>query len=117
MAEAAPRESGFLHEHFGIKIKLRGDELAGSAFIGPQHVDYPRKGTKLRNVQRNFEHGKAADIGSTRAASTIARFQEFGTSKMAAHPFMRPAFEANKEAMLSKIVEGIREALAKYGGR
>ncbi len=36
---------------------------------------------------------------------------------MAAHPFMRPAFEANKEAMLSKIVEGIREALAKYGGR
>jgi HK97 gp10 family phage protein len=32
-----------------------------------------------------------------------ARFIEFGTSKMAAHPFMRPAFEAKKDAAVQAI--------------
>jgi HK97 gp10 family phage protein len=32
-----------------------------------------------------------------------ARFVEFGTSKMAARPFMRPAFEAKKEAAVQAI--------------
>jgi HK97 gp10 family phage protein len=36
------------------------------------------------------------------------RWVEFGTSKMAAHPFMRPAFEANKE----RAVEAIKTRLA-----
>lgn len=35
------------------------------------------------------------------------KFVEFGTSKMPAHPFLRPAFEANK----TKAVEIIRERL------
>jgi len=36
------------------------------------------------------------------------RFVEFGTVKMPAHPFLRPAFEANKE----KAVQAIKQALA-----
>ena len=38
-----------------------------------------------------------------------ARFLEFGTSKMAAKPFMRPAFEAKKEAA----VQAIKDYLVK----
>lgn len=38
-----------------------------------------------------------------------ARFVEFGTSKMPAHPFMRPAFEAKKEAA----VQAIKDYLTK----
>ncbi|MBS1170026.1 MAG: hypothetical protein H6R01_944 [Burkholderiaceae bacterium] len=34
-----------------------------------------------------------------------ARFVEFGTSKMAAKPFMRPAFEAKKLAAIEKFKE------------
>lgn len=35
-------------------------------------------------------------------------FVEFGTSKMAAEPFMRPAFESRKNQALDLIIDGIR---------
>lgn len=37
------------------------------------------------------------------------RFVEFGTSKMAARPFMRPAFEAKKEPAVRRAVEIFRD--------
>lgn len=39
------------------------------------------------------------------------RFVEFGTSKMAANPFMRPAFESNKERCVDVIKESLAAAL------
>jgi len=39
------------------------------------------------------------------------RWVEFGTSKMAAHPFMRPAFEAKKQAALEAIVTKLVERI------
>jgi HK97 gp10 family phage protein len=32
-----------------------------------------------------------------------AKYQEFGTSKMKAHPYMRPAFDNNKDKVIEKI--------------
>jgi len=39
--------------------------------------------------------------------------QEFGTSTHRAQPFMRPAFEANKQAALSAIKEGLQQEITK----
>ena len=48
--------------------------------------------------------GKSAKKTSkSRIDAWYARFVEFGTSKMAAKPFMRPAFEAKKEAAVQAI--------------
>ena len=48
------------------------------------------------------------------------RFVEFGTSKMAAHPFMRPAFETKKmaavEAIKASLTEGIPREVQKLPG-
>lgn len=45
------------------------------------------------------------------------RFVEFGTVKMPAHPFLRPAFEANKEAaaraIKPKLAEGLQQAASR----
>lgn len=41
------------------------------------------------------------------------RYIEFGTSKMQAHPFMRPAFEAAKEKALQRFEERLKERLDK----
>jgi len=38
-----------------------------------------------------------------------ARFQEFGTKRHAAHPFMRPAFSATAQAMLAEITKRFQE--------
>lgn len=53
-----------------------------------------RKGKKFR-VQ-----GKKGDKSQD---AYYAKFVEFGTSKMTARPFMRPAFEAKKEAAVDAI--------------
>jgi HK97 gp10 family phage protein len=77
------REWGFLADHIGMKVSLRGDELQGSIAVGP--------------VKKGF----------------WAMFLEFGTSKMPAFPFIRQAFETRKAAVLDKFVDTIREELAK----
>ncbi len=53
-----------------------------------------RKGKKYRN------QGKKGNLSQD---AWYARFVEFGTSKMAARPFMRPAFEAKKGAAVAAI--------------
>lgn len=41
------------------------------------------------------------------------QFLEFGTSKMAARPFMRPAFEAKKEEAAKEVRDALREEIEK----
>lgn len=47
-------------------------------------------------------------------AAKVGRLQEFGTVKMQAHPFMRPAFEQGKlqamDALVSKLKSGLDKA-------
>lgn len=49
------------------------------------------------------------------------RFVEFGTSKMRARPFLRPAFDNNKDAINDTFIrvlsKGIDEAVVKLGGK
>lgn len=42
-------------------------------------------------------------------------FVEFGTDKMAAQPFVRPAFDSEKEAAEKTIVDGIRQGIEQVG--
>lgn len=62
--------------------------------------------------------GKRRDV---QRDSFYWRFVEFGTSKMAAHPFMRPAFESRKgdavKAIGDKLDDGIQKAAAELGAR
>ena len=45
------------------------------------------------------------------------RFVEFGTSKMPAKPFLRPAFEQTKEQASSAIISTLREEILKEGNK
>ena len=45
------------------------------------------------------------------------RFVEFGTSKMAAKPFMRPAFQQSKDKAAQAIISSLREEIIKEGGK
>lgn len=56
-------------------------------------------GTQLTRNQRGtaYKNGKLG-VAEVHVGTAMSRglFQEFGTYKMPAHPFMRPAWEANK---------------------
>lgn len=60
-------------------------------------------GTQLTRRQRSSAY-KAGKLGvaEVHVGTALSRglFQEFGTYKMPAHPFMRPAWDANKEKAL-----------------
>lgn len=117
IVRTAPRYSGvtdyppigWLAEHFGTKIKL-GQELSGSAFIGPQgKMDYPLYKSGAFKLVRN-KKGKMIKIGRI-AVATVARFFEFGTSKMSKKPWMTQAFEANKNAAVDCIAASLNETI------
>lgn len=42
-------------------------------------------------------------VGPGGAAEEYAAHQEFGTSKMSAQPYMRPAFEAHRDSIPSEV--------------
>lgn len=113
MVSLAPKNTGFLAEHFSTKIKMMREARAGSAFIGPQgKIEYPAFLSGAYNIVRR-KSGKAVKVGRV-AVATVARFLEFGTSKMSKKPFMTQAFESNKEQALAAIAtslwETVREA-------
>lgn len=90
----APRDTGEMVRDILIK---RAKQARGSGTIEYQVFVRTGKKSRLAGKKRNV----ARD-------SFYWRFQEFGTAKMAAHPFMRPAFDTKKEAA----AEAIRDALA-----
>lgn len=79
-------------------------------------------GTKARGV-KGFERLSAATayMGPTRFGYPQAVFQEFGTIKMVATPYMRPAFDADKSKAIEIIEKGfaaqVETILRKYGRR
>lgn len=56
---------------------------------------------------------KIRPVGSKKKGGNIfyGRFQEFGTSKMVAHPFMRPAYDEAGEDVLNTVINTIKSKL------
>ncbi len=110
MAAMAPSDTGFLAKHFGIRTKMYSGELAGSVFVGPEgRIDYPESSGYREKVTSSGKKYKVGRIG----VAAVARYLEFGTSKMAKHPFMTQAFEVHKENALNAIIKKLRDYLEK----
>ena len=64
-----------------------------------------------RAQMRKFKKGAGKSGAANPDDPFYWRFVEFGTSKMGARPFLRPAFESRKFAAAFAAREGLREAL------
>jgi len=58
-----------------------------------------RSGELQRSIEKKVEDKGVKVIGSVYTDSPYANFVEFGTSRMRARPFMRPAIELGKAAI------------------
>jgi HK97 gp10 family phage protein len=111
----APHDTGFLAEHFRVRVSVKKEDVQGAAFIGTQpHADYPDRDGGFR-AKLSKALGKMS-VGRI-SVSSVARYLEFGTRKMAANPFMSRAWESVKDNVLDKIVNGIRDALQRVGAQ
>lgn len=71
-----------------------------------------RKGKGIYgNTRLNRRMGRVGKKYTTQGEAYYWRFIEFGTSKMPAHPFLRPAFESQKERAVQIIKERLGKAI------
>ena len=94
LAEAqrlAPRDTGALHDAIVLVAKMPKSALT-----------LTRVGLKIRALKRTFNVPTKAE---SEAISARARwhFAEFGTAHTKAHPFLRPALETHKDAVISSL--------------
>lgn len=97
----APVDTGEMRKD--IQMKRERDTQGGDTFAASYSV-FVRSGKKSRMS------GKARNIDKD---SFYWKFIEFGTSKMAAKPFLRPAFEAQKEKAVDAIGKKLDERIQK----
>ncbi len=109
MAAGAPKESGFLSEDIDIRTRMEKDELAGEAFIGPNSKAVYPTGEAARELARKL--GQRFVQGAARTAALVARFLEFGTTRMAKRPFMTQAWETSKQSALDAIIQKLKDNL------
>jgi HK97 gp10 family phage protein len=102
-------------EHLGTEAdRVKEDALLAGAEIIQQAASEkaPRDTGKLAEniVISDVKEDGTVDIGPDRDRF-YGLFLEFGTSKMAARPFLQPAFEESKEQVQQKMADVIRREL------
>lgn len=98
----APVDTGEMKKDIQFK---REREVRGGELFTASYSVYTRGGKKSRLS------GKARNVDKD---SFYWKFVEFGTAKMQAQPFMRPAFEAKKEEAVTRLGEKLDERIQKH---
>ena len=114
----APRDTGLLQE----SIVARRDSRPGAVGATEAYfIGVKRKSRRYSNTKRNRGKGRAGKTYFVDGTAFYFFFLEFGTEKMAARPFLRPAFEARKEDAMNTIITelnaGIDRAVRKLGAK
>lgn len=104
--------SGALLENIAIKREKTGrDKIQYN--VGVRH------GSKSKNARKIVQYRYTRKVVTYENDPFYWWFHEFGTSKMPARPFMRPAFEANvekiKQTMANRLRSSIERFKKKYG--
>jgi HK97 gp10 family phage protein len=110
-ASYAPKDTGELSDHIIVSAKIKnvtGNAEFSAAMKGGLGVDAAR--SAMRDARRAAKNGGSFAVmyvGPAQAKTkknAIKRIvQEFGSSKMPAHPYMRPAWDARKNEALDII--------------
>lgn len=104
----APQDTGQMDEHIYMKVQrptardkasesYRGETLLARVSVGPKRADSTEHTTITKNgkERKTYNH------------RPVALAQEFGTAKIAARPFMRPALEKNAHNVIERLGQAI----------
>lgn len=118
MRAAAPKQTGALAASINWTW---GAPPSGAMTIGTVQGDansrlritiYAGGSPKTKRQQRQASGTRKSDQGRTGTFATDnARFQEFGTSKMAANPFFFPVWRTRRQSVRSRITRTVNQAI------
>lgn len=122
----APRDTGELAASIIVSAKAKGAAAdvgkAEFAAVMRQGGSRAEAASALRTARRNSDAASGAPsielfmgptVGATKKDAIKRIAQEFGTIKMAAHPYMRPAWDQDKNAMLERLKANLWEEVEK----
>ena len=103
----APVHTGAMKEHIAV-FRRKSEPSEAHYAIGVKGIKFNKK---VKRVLRNLR--KIAGVKRLNIAGDLYywRFLEFGTAKMPARPFMRPAFEAQKMNAIDKFRESLADGV------
>lgn len=105
-------DTGFLREAI-IQYPVRKNEHRYTDQVRIGVRKRVRKGAKLSKKYASGLRRRRARGGQKGLTPRYWRFLEFGTSRMAARPFLRPAFEREKEPAAKRIEQRMRQEIEK----
>lgn len=114
----APKDTGFMDEHFDTKLSIKQGGLAGAAWIGPQGKVYYPEGHEMyaASGRRLVRTGRFREAGAQLPVVSVVRWHEFGWRNRAGQSvpgsmFMSRAFAAKWRTALDVITETLRKGL------
>lgn len=106
----APVRSGNLRDRIAVRKRKRKPTGAAIAYsvgiLGGASATYG-------NTKSNRRKGLVGQSYQKQDTAYYWRFLEFGTEKLAAKPFLRPAFDSAAEAAITAIADGFRTGLTR----
>jgi HK97 gp10 family phage protein len=78
---------------------------------------FGRKSLHIVTITDKTKQTATAMVGPTKRAFYMTQFVERGTSRMPAHPFLRPALFLNQDTSQAAVVKSLREYLEKVAAK
>lgn len=103
--------SGTLKKSLGVSVNVgKAGSGYGQARMGA------RNGVKYRYKTGN-KTGRKKRAGQAIAAEEVAWYQEMGTPKLPAHPFIRPALDSSAGEVVAAMAAGLDKHLTRVAAR
>lgn len=108
---AAPEDTGALKRDIGVSAKAQGGKVGDAEFSAVMRAGGSRSDAvaALRTARRSAGGGAPSvelfmgPVKGSRRNAIKAIVQEFGSSKQSPRPYMRPAWDADKQPMLERL--------------
>jgi HK97 gp10 family phage protein len=111
-----PVDTGALRASLRLEVRKPTRKDKRSKYVKDSDVIIGTVTTAPASVlaKKKFMNAKTGkkQVGIESDARAIAN--EFGTAKMSAHPFMRPALETNAQSVVGTLKDNLKESLSKY---
>lgn len=117
----APFHIGILRKAIIVGTKAVGGNAGKIAFAETMEAGGTRAEAGAAAKSANQADPESGDarvfIGPIGTARKYASIQEFGTDTIRAHPYMRPAWDDGKQALLDGIANDLRDEIFKAAAR
>ncbi|MCB4771809.1 hypothetical protein LGR54_24665 [Ancylobacter sp. Lp-2] len=113
----APVDEGDLKASIGTKVIRRNAGKAAFAEAMHDGATRAEAGQAAREANRAAKGAGASATLRVQASARHAAWNEYGTQKMPAHPFMAPALRANQTVITSSIADDLASEIEKTAKR